>query len=48
MSDGAVLLGSVIWTLSIILMFSKAQRFKGWFFPRPPTEAGSIDQTPTE
>jgi hypothetical protein len=33
--DGAVLLGSVIWTLSIALMFFKPQHFKGWFFPRP-------------
>jgi hypothetical protein len=42
-----ILLESVIWTLSIILMFFKPQRFKGWFFPRSqvkPTLLGLVDR----
>jgi hypothetical protein len=39
--DGAVLLGTAFWTVSIALMFFKPQRFKGWFFP---TLLGPVDR----
>jgi hypothetical protein len=42
-----ILLRSVIWTVSIVLMLFKPQRFKGWFFPRhhvKPTLLGPADQ----
>jgi hypothetical protein len=44
--DGAVLLGSVFWTLSIAIKFFEPQRFKEWFFPHPqvkPTLMGLVD-----
>jgi hypothetical protein len=45
--DGAVLLGSVIWSLSIALMFFKLLCFKGWFFHRHQVKStllGPVDR----
>jgi hypothetical protein len=40
-----ILLVSVFWTLSIVIVFffSKPLRFEGWLFPRPQVKATVLD-----
>jgi hypothetical protein len=42
--DGAELLISIFWTLSIIIVFFlKPPRFEGWLFPHPQVKPALLD-----